>query len=107
MEFEVKNRKKEVISTAVHAQVPGWNLFLFIDNTTATGRLTACIALKRKHMSLMKSLWPNSSERWRTICQRILTGTHISASTIMHVMHDRLYRALETGPLHKEMYRKP
>ena len=34
MEFEVKNRKKEVVSTAVHAQVPGWNLFLFIDNTT-------------------------------------------------------------------------
>ena len=27
-------RSKEVVSTAVHAQVPGWNLFLFIDNTT-------------------------------------------------------------------------
>lgn len=34
MEFKVKNRKQGVISTTVHAQIPGWNIFLYINNKT-------------------------------------------------------------------------
>ena len=34
MGFEVKNRKQGAISTTVHAQIPGWNIFLFVDNKT-------------------------------------------------------------------------
>lgn len=34
MGFEVKNRKRGAVSTIVHAQIPGWNIFLHIDNKT-------------------------------------------------------------------------
>lgn len=34
MEFKVKNRKQGAISTTVHAQIPGWNIFLYVDNKT-------------------------------------------------------------------------
>lgn len=34
MRFEVKNRKRGAISTTVHAQAAGWNIFLHIDNKT-------------------------------------------------------------------------
>lgn len=34
MGFEVKNRKRGAVSTTVHAQIPGWNIFLHIDNKT-------------------------------------------------------------------------
>ena len=34
MEFKVKNRKQGAISTTVHAQIPGWNIFLYINNKT-------------------------------------------------------------------------
>lgn len=34
MEFKVKNRKKGAISTTVHAQIPGWNIFLYVNNKT-------------------------------------------------------------------------
>lgn len=34
MGFEVKNRKQGAISTTVHAQIPGWNIFLYVDNKT-------------------------------------------------------------------------
>ena len=34
MEFKVKNRKQGTISTTVHAQIPGWNIFLYINNKT-------------------------------------------------------------------------
>ena len=34
MGFKVKNRKQGAVSTTVHAQIPGWNIFLHIDNKT-------------------------------------------------------------------------
>ena len=34
MEFKVKNRKQGAISTTVHAQIPGWNIFLYVNNKT-------------------------------------------------------------------------
>ena len=34
MEFKVKNRKQGAISTTVHAQIPGWNIFLYVNNRT-------------------------------------------------------------------------
>lgn len=69
-------------------------------------RLTACSVLKRRHMSPMKNSWPNSDGRWKPICRRILTGIPTSAYTLMHIMLEYPYRALETGPLHNKRRKK-
>lgn len=50
MEFKVKNRKQGAVSTTVHAQVPGWNIFLHVDNRT--GRVSYPVTIDHTKESM-------------------------------------------------------